>query len=213
MDLLHFIFRLGVLFAIYGFIWGVINFGVLLLGAGKPRSVVEAYIFKAIQYILLVDITFLFCYDNIFEGLDYTSQLVYGTCVLLLYFVGKLQRGQSKQFFMKISSTILSTATSTFRFGAEVAVIATAIAVFVMFWFQPQWAINPISLWFQSSILNIEDTPIFGFVFQVIGFLFLLNVLMKVANSLFMLISGRAFQTNNKRDSDNDHFDPYQEIN
>jgi len=213
MELLNFIFRLGVVFAIYGFIWSLINFGIILLGGGRKQSVFEVYIFKCIQYLLLVDITFLICYDNIITGLNYNSQLVFGVCILLLYFVGKLQRRQSKQIFLRFYSNVLPSSLNTFRFWAEVLVIAIAVGVFVLFWFQPTWAVNSLSLWFQESILDIEDTPIFGFIFQVIGFLFLVNILFKVINSLFMLLSGRAFVSNNNRsDDDDDHFDPYQEI-
>jgi len=211
MELLNFIFLLGVVFAIYGFIWSLINFGIMILGAGRKRSVAEAYIFKAIQYLLLVDITFLICYDNIIEGLNYNSQLVFGACVLLLYFVGKLQRRQNKQLFLKFYSNVIPNPLSTFRFWAEVLVIVIAVGVFILFCFKPLWAINSISVWFQDSILNIEDTPIFGFIFKVIGFLFLVNILFKVINSLFMLLSGRAFVANEDQ-SDEDHFDPYQEI-
>jgi len=212
MDLLMFIFRLGVVFAIFGFIWGLIQLGILIISAGRTRSFLETYIIKAIQYVLLVDITFLICYDNIIDGLDYTSQLVFGAAILTLYFVGKLQRKQSKQRIFQVYSSMIPQRINSFHVGAEIAVIALAVIIFILFWTHPHWAINPISLWFQTTILDIEDTPIFGFIFQVIGFLFLLNIVMKVVNSVFMLLSGKAFIESKDKNQDDNHFDPYQEI-
>ena len=63
MNLLDFIFRLGVVFAIYGFLWGIFELGILMLSAGRKRTLSEIYFIKAIKYIFLADVTFLFCFD------------------------------------------------------------------------------------------------------------------------------------------------------
>ena len=91
MELLNFIFRLGVVFAIFGFIWGLIQVGIRLLTIGRQRQTAEIYILKAVQYLLLVNVTFLICYDQNIQGLDVTSQLVFGSIILLMYFMGKFQ--------------------------------------------------------------------------------------------------------------------------
>lgn len=213
MELLNFIFRLGVVFAIFGFIWGLINLGIRLLTIGRQRQVTEIYILKAIQYLLLVDVTFLICYNNEITGLDYNSQLVFGSVILLMYFIGKLQSRQNKQMMFKIYTNGMMQSDFGFNLKAEIAVILLAISTFVLFWFKPEFAVNPISGWFRDSILNIEDTPIFGFIFKVIGFFFLLNILLKVVNSVMMLLSGRAFNqpTDNQQNDDN-RFDDFEEI-
>lgn len=215
MELLNFIFRLGVVFAIFGFIWGLINLGIRLLSVGRQRQTTEIYIVKAVQYLLLVDVTFLICYNNVIDGLDHTSQLVFGGIILLMYFIGKLQQRQNKQMMFKMYTNGIMQGDFGFNLKAEITVITLAIALFILFWFNPGYAENAISIWFRDSILNIEDTPIFGFIFKVIGFFFLLNILMKVVNSVLMLVSGRAFekQNNNNRRNDDNHFDDYEEIN
>ncbi len=214
MELLNFIFRLGVVFAIFGFIWGLINLGIRLLSMGRQRQTTEIYIIKAVQYLLLVDVTFLICYNNVIDGLDYNSQLVFGAIILLMYFIGKLQQRQNKQMMFKIYTNGMMQGDFGFNLRAEIIVIVLALAAFVLFWFQPEFAVNPVSVWFQDSILNIEDTPIFGFIFKVIGFFFLLNILMKVVNSILMLLSGRAFEKQNGNNNKNNdsHFDDYEEI-
>lgn len=213
MELLNFIFRLGVVFAIFGFIWGLINLGIRLLTIGRQRQTTEIYILKAVQYLLLVDVTFLICYNQNIPGLDDTSQLVFGSIILLMYFTGKLQSRQNKQMMFKIYSNGMLQNDFGFNIKTEIGVITLALAAFVLFWFKPDYAANSISVWFQDSILNIEDTPIFGFIFKVIGFFFLMNILMKVVNSILMLVSGRAFEKTEKpTKNDDNHFDDYEEI-
>ena len=91
--------------------------------------------------------------------------------------------------------------------------IVFALMIFVLFWIFPHYAENPISIWFQDAILNIEDTPIFGFIFKVIGFFFLVNILFKMVNAFLFLISGQAFkQKSNKDENDRNDFDSFEEV-
>ncbi len=216
MEILNFIFRLGVVFAIFGFIWGLINLGIRLLTIGRQRQTTEVYLLKAVQYLFLVNVTFLICYNKDIEGLDYNRQIVFGAIILLMYFLGKLQQRQNKQMMFKIYTQGMIQTDFGFNLKAEITVITVAISTFILFCFYPQWAVNPISLWFQESILNIEDTPIFGFIFKIIGFFFLMNIIMKVVNSVMMLVSGRAFENknpnSNNEDRNDNHFDDYEEI-
>ena len=59
MDLIQLIFQLGVLFAIYSFIWFFIDLGLALLVAGKKRALPEIYLIKVVKYLFLVNVTFL----------------------------------------------------------------------------------------------------------------------------------------------------------
>ncbi|HLU86409.1 MAG TPA: hypothetical protein VKZ44_01565 [Taishania sp.] len=216
MELLHFIFRLGVVFAIFGFIWGLINIGIKLLTIGRQRQTAEIYILKAVQYLLLVDVTFLICYDNVIPSLNYQSQLVFGAIVLAMYFIGKLQNRQNKQMIFKMYTNGMVQTDFGFNLKAEIGVILLALVAFSLFCYEPNWAFNPLSNWFKNSILDIESTPIFGFIFKVIGFFFLVNILMKVINSVMMLLTGQAFQKRNENDessrNDENRFDDYEEI-
>ena len=99
----------------------------------------------------------------------------------------------------------------------ELGVIALSIIAFSLFWFFPQYASNPISNWFHESIINIEDTPIFGFVFKVIGFFFLLSLIFKMVNTFTFLLSGGKVgnqpPNNNDTNNNSDKFDDYEELN
>ncbi len=217
MELMNQIFRLGVVFAIFGFIWGIFELGLNLLSGGRTRTISEIYFIKAIKYLFLVDVTFLFCLDDA-QNLISTFNIVIAGLVLLTYFVGKLQNQQNKMAMFQMMGAGITPKQTTFNMRVEIGVIVLAIGVFSLFIFYPDIAKNPISIWFHESIINIEDTPVFGFIFKVIGFFFLVSMIFKMLNGFNYLISGKPFVqasssfqsfTKNKKD---DEFDDYEEL-
>lgn len=224
MELFHFIFRLGVFFAIYGFIWILIELGINLLSAGRNRQIAEIYIIKAVKYFFLVDTTFIICYSDTLKEFSPSSQVIFGGIILLMYFIGKLQQNQSRQVMFQIAAgNNLFKNLGNFNIKAEIAVIVFATLAYVAFYFFPDFASNPLSLWFKETILNIEDTPIFGFIFKVIGFFFLLSMIMKMVNSILYLLTGgqgpqrpkRSNPFNNRFDDnqDSESYSDYEEVN
>ena len=219
VDLLNFIFRLGVVFAIYGFLWGLIEIGFRLLTSGRERTVGEVYLLRGVKYAFLADVVFLFCIDGDVSNLNYLNQLVMAGIILLTYFVGKLQNNQTRNRMFQVFTNArmqLPKQITLFNLRAEIAVIILAIAIFVLFNFAPNYAANPISVWFYESIIDIEDTVFFGFIFKVIGFFFLLNLFAKMINGVTFLLSGARppqdpFDQQND-DDDNDDYDPWEEV-
>ncbi|MDX1444862.1 hypothetical protein [Lishizhenia sp.] len=188
MDTLNFIFRLGVVFAIFGFIWWIINAGISLLRGVAPKSQVETYILKLIRYFFLVDVTFLFCvYQE--DGMINYPRLVVAGGVLLMYFLGKYQNAEVRNAFVQLQGRLMNRGGGeTFNKKTEGIVILLSLGFFILFIIEPSFSQNPVSNWFYNSILNIEDTPIFGFVFKVVGFFFMVSILLKLVNGIQMLL-------------------------
>lgn len=214
MSLLDFIFRLGVLFAIYGFLWGLIEIVISLLRAGAQRSIPEVYLVKALKYFFLVDVTFLFCVEQLGAKTVVVDQGIMAGIILLMYFLGKLQQQQNRLRVFQMGFNGMPMMKQHFNVRAEMAVISLALGVFVLFWFYPNFAYNPLSQWFHESIINIEDTPVFGFIFKIIGFFFMLSIIFKVVNAFTLILSGAAFKnpTPKEEDRSDDHFDDFEEI-
>ncbi len=217
MDLLDFIFRLGVLFAIYGFLWGLIEIGLWMLASGQNRSMLQVYFIRAIKYFFLVNVTFLFCIQGEGSAMVQINQVIFAGIILLTYFIGKLQRNQTRSAFFRIAGRAgrgLPMAQNNFNMRYEVVVIALSLIIFAAFWFYPAFSMNPIAFWFKDSILNIEDTPVFGFIFKVIGFFFLLNLIFKMAGAFgFVLNGGRNPRNPNNNDGNSDGgFVDYEEV-
>ena len=205
MEILELTFQLGVFFAIYGFIWFFVDLGFMLLNGGKPRSLVETYFFKGIQYVFLVNVIFLFSID-MNSGSIALANLFPIIFIMALYFIGKFQKSQNN--VLMLSRMGLATSTSKFNSKYEIVIIILSLLVFIGFIFRPDIANNVVAFWFKESILDIESTAIIGFIFKVIGFFFLMSILFKTVNS-FQYISESLMNKNQRKDSD---FDDYEEI-
>lgn len=226
MKLLDFIFRLGVEFAIFSFIWGIFNIGLSLLRAGQKRSLIEIYSIRGLKYFFLVNVTFLFCQAGIDSNMLVINQVVFSGIILLFYFVGKLQQKQQQSSLFKVAGAIpnmskMPNLQGQFNLKGEIIIISISIAALIGFSIFPEYAANSIAIYFRDTIINIEDTPFFGFIFKVIGFFFLMNIISKMAKTIGFILTGGKLKDNNIQDNNgpslgddqNDtHFDNYEEV-
>jgi hypothetical protein len=103
MKLLEFIFHLGVLFAAYNFIWFFIELIVKALRGIQAPTIAETYIIKALKYLVLTNITFVFCIDYARFEPTYVvdaQRLLIGGIILLTYLLGKFQKQQQRLQFL-----------------------------------------------------------------------------------------------------------------
>ncbi len=217
MKFIDLAFRLGVVFAIFGFIWGTLSLLLTLVRGGRTKTVLEEYLLKSVQYFFLVNVTFLFCVQKEDSSILMPNELILAGLILIIYFTGKLQNRQNRSAIFKMAGNPMPAISTMFNVKAEIIVITFSILFFTAFVFFPDYAQNPISLWFYNSILDIESTPIFGFMFKVIGFFVLTSILFKLLNGFSYLLSGaplvkvnRQFQSRNK--NDDNKFDDFEEL-
>ena len=213
MDLLNLIFKLGVFFSIYGFLWFFIELGLTFLAAGRKRTTFETYILKGIKYAFLVNVTFLFSVDLNKHHINFYN-LMPSALVLITYFVGMLQQRQRQQLFM--GQLGKSTAVGI-TIKAEIILITLSSFLFMGLLWYPQFAENAVALWFQRSILDIESTVIIGFIFKIIVLFFLLFMIFKMLNAINYLISGKPLfdiksRFSNMNKKDDTHFDDFEEL-
>ncbi len=220
MNLLKFAFLMGVMFAVFGFLWGFVRLSITLIRPKHfERSIIEEYSIKTLQYFFLIDVTFLFCLNQNNSGYILPYELYTGALILVVYFVGKLQNRQKRSTLFKASlGENMKFLTPIFNLKAEVGVILFGIGMFVFFIFYPDFALNPISNWFYESIIGIEEAPIVGFIFKVIGFFILLSILNKLINGVFYMVSGKPLVTtqmhvnNDSTKEDSTKFDDFEEL-
>ncbi len=189
-----------------------------MLRGGIPMSYPAGLAFKTVQYLLIADVAIIFCI-NIPNG-NLATSITTGL-ILLMYFIGKVQNMQLKAMMsIQIQGNRLTEGPKP-QMGFEFGIVVLAMAVFSFLLWKPEFAENPISNWFYKSIIDIENTPIFGFIFKIVGFFFTIGMLIRMVNALSMIFSGRAFgrneddnndsrhRNNNRRDN---HFDDYEEV-
>lgn len=214
MNLLNTIFVIGVILAIFGFIWGLIRIALILLFPKFNKEITSQYFLRGIQYLFLVQTTFLFLSEDESRlSLEASSVAITGL-LLLFFFLSKLQRRQQQQVLFQFMQNGQNFMQNAFNPKAERGLIAFGIAIFVALIFFPQYAYSPITRWLHESIIGIEQTPIIGFIFRVIGFFFLMNVINKTIQSILQ-ITRKKNQPESPKDQNQDdhHFDDFEEIN
>ncbi len=211
MEFFNLIFRLGVVLAIFSFIWGFIKIGLTILRGGMPLSAPMNIGIKTLQYLLLAEVTILFCTSD--NG-DYLAEAVTTGLILLMYFIGKMQNQRLKFMMVQFQGQGLNVPNKP-NMKAELGVIILAMALFTFLVVNPVFADNQISNWFFTSIKDIETTPVFGFIFGIVGFFFSLSIIFRMVNSISMILSGKAFekQASEETNEQSDKFDDFEEIN
>lgn len=189
-----------------------------MLRGGIPMSYPLSLAFKTLQYLLIADVAIIFCTNN--PNGNLSTSITTGL-ILLMYFIGKVQNMQFKAMMsIQIQGRALTEGVKP-KMGLEFGIVALAMAVFGFLLWKPEFAENAVSSWFYKNIIDIEDTPIFGFIFKVVGFFFTIGMLLRMFNALSVIFSGQAFgrnrNDNNRNQSRNNerqdnHFDDYEEV-
>lgn len=206
MEILGLTFQLGVFFAIYGFIWFFIDLGIKFITSGAVKSELSNYLVKGVKYLFLVNVIFLFSVSDTEVKIELRA-LVPVMLILFLYFVGKFQKNQNKNIFL--SRMGIQSNAVQFNSRYEMVLITLSLLVFILFILEPSIAQNNIAKWFKITIIDIETTAIIGFLFKIIGFFFLLDILTKTINAFQFIIARIVSKapSNNK-----DKFDDFEEV-
>ncbi|WP_430404506.1 hypothetical protein [Fluviicola sp.] len=174
--------------------------------------------FKTVQYLLIADVAILFCTNN--PNGNLSTSITTGL-ILLMYFIGKVQNMQFRAMMsIQIQGRNLAEKQGPKpKMGIEFGIVALAMAVFCFLLWKPEFRENAISIWFYTNIMDIENTPIFGFIFKIVGFFFTIGMLLRMFNAFSVIFSGKAF---GKKDNDHNeptknnrvdnHFDDYEEV-
>ena len=216
MELITLLFRLGVLFAIYGFIWFFIDALIRLITAGSQRNKIEYYLIKSTKYLFLVNVLVLFCLNKTKTEITFIN-IAPTLSIFCVYLIGRLQNDERKSmiqlsFFGKERNN--SGAKSNFNRRNEIMLIIGALIAFVVLAFNADYAKNNIAEWFYRSIIDIEQTAIIGYIFKFIGVLFLISMIFKMIGAISYILNGGPIidvksRIKNKKD---DEFDDYEEV-
>ena len=216
MELISLLFRLGVLFAIYGFIWFFIDAFIRLLTSGRKRNKIEYYLIKSAKYLFLVNVLVLFCLNKTKTEITFIN-IAPTLSIFCIYLIGRLQNDERKSmiqlsFFGKQTNN--SDAKSNFNRRNEIVLIIGALIAFVVLVFNADYAKNNIAEWFYTSIIDIEETAIIGYIFKFIGVIFLISMIFKMIGAISYILNGGPMidaksRIKYKKD---DEFDDYEEV-
>ncbi|MEY5001967.1 MAG: hypothetical protein RLZZ211_2003 [Bacteroidota bacterium] len=209
MILLTLLFKLGVRFAIFNFIWFFLELAHKMLTGMRPPFLAEHYILKAIKYVLLVSITFAYCLEFAPNEPTYVlnwQKLVPGGLILMLYLLGKFQKQQEQiQFLAGFQMPIQQ---KPYSKNLEIALLVLSALTFTGLYFYPQLTEIGLLQWFESNMHSLEKAFLLGFVFQVLGFFFVVSVFLRLISAF----SPKPPQSGPQDTQDPDQFTDYEEV-
>ncbi len=195
MKILEYLFLIGVCFTIFEFIWGIFKliFNLLTSSFNSPA---KSNLVRIVKYVLFISATIHFIQTiNVDQSLVSSSiaATIISTLVLGLYLLGKYQNRLVTSQIKNITNQFINGASNQFDSKLEKFLILGGIALFVIGSFFPSFFDNGITQWFTDSILNIYNTPFFGFIFKVIAFFVLVGTFTRGSRILGKLINGESF--------------------
>jgi len=195
MNILYFIFLLGINFVIFGFIWGVFKLLLGMVTGRVNKSQQSEYILRITKYILLVAVTANFVHSINQENeliQSFTARMIISSIVLGLYLLGKLQNRNRFSQFSAFGGDLIKNLTSTFDPKVERFLIIGSIGFFIACLFFPSIVDNGLINWFTNAIKGLSNAFFIGFIFNIIAFFSIINIFMRGSNILGKLISGKS---------------------
>ena len=176
MEILNFIFYLGINYIIFTILWFlIVSFPRIVLKISF-NSTLSNYILKSIQYYLIAAITSLSTIKFYEKNPEFISYFVFlGGFILFLYLAGKLEK--NKMLF--IIKAVINKNLSSKILKYEPHLIGFVVTLYAISFSIPILFQNPINNWFMVSIEKIYAIPLLGSIISFAGFIFLITMLLK----------------------------------
>lgn len=194
MEVLNFIFGLGIAFSIFGFLWALfmilLNFITSRLDFNLKQ--IHFIVLRVIKYVLLVAVVANYILNTQESGDNTsvaTSSLILGVAVMALYFMGKLQKPSMLGQFSQHKLVALLFPPIDPKIDGYI--FSGSILSFILCLQIPTIVDNAVVNWFTASINSVYEAPIFGWIFSAIAFFFLINMLIRAANVIGSLVTGQ----------------------
>ncbi|MBU2018474.1 MAG: hypothetical protein KJ941_02405, partial [Bacteroidetes bacterium] len=156
METLQLIFRIGIILGIFGFIWGLFRLALILLFPAFSKLPQSSYLIRAIQYVFIVQTTLLFCYDQNSHLSLKDGSIGITALLLLFYFISKLDRRKKQNVMFQFIKNGQELSKDNYSKISEWGLIGLGTFFFILCLFKTELIYNPITIWFQQTIIGIE---------------------------------------------------------
>lgn len=212
MELLKYIFHLGIIFIVFSIIWGFFMIIYRMLTGMAQRPLLETYAFKTLNLYFIVSLCAMLTVEYISKpGAPRILITIIGITVLYSYFAGRLQ--QSK---ILVQMNNLRVSNERINLAWESTLILAALVYFSFGITRPDILNNDANLWFSTSVKDLYDTIIIGWIISFFGILMLIVNLVRsvvvTANAINWVIDRISGKQNNDSDSGGDGYTDYEEI-
>ncbi|MAR67804.1 MAG: hypothetical protein CL833_11205 [Crocinitomicaceae bacterium] len=214
MEIVKFIFYLGIIYTIFGLLWGIVTF--LYKAVRVEVTKTESTILKMGSYYFLASLTAW----NVVKPFNATDRasgsyayIALGGIVLCFYLIGKLQKSRIQLFG---NQGRFSPELNQKNQRLHLLLIGITLLLYVITVLFPQIADNAINAWFYGKIAAIYDTVFLNFIFGIVGAVFLLQILIQGATASGKLLDLLGGKTSTKGTGNRTHhssssdFDDYE---
>ncbi len=198
MNLFAFIFYLGIINIVFGFLWKwvfVLPFALLFAAIKFDRALL---IVKAFGAYLLISLTALTTLNSLQDESGGWKLIIFpliGGFVLFMGFSSNAYE-QRKQAHMSYDYSLIARIENDAWF--DLLLTIGSIILYILILFIPSIAINPINNWLFKTIKWAYELPVLGWIIRIGGVIFLLGIiwygilmLLMLGGSIYSKIQGK----------------------
>lgn len=214
MEIIKYIFYLGIVFIIFSMIWGFFVFLYRMLSGFQPQGKGEALFLRIINLYLVVTLSGM--ETQVFLSKPGAPRLfitLIGIGILYSYLASRMAQ---QRFALRMNNLQINNTPINIR--QESLILLLAMVYFSFTITHPEITYNPVTNWFFVAIDDIYKTPVIGWIIGFIGIFFLLvNILRGIYGSAYLInliletIAGKG-NNNNKKKDDDDGFTSYEVV-
>ncbi len=216
MDVIKFVFYMGVIQIVFSTLWKFIaTFASSLfqsIGLNKDLSFLG---FKAAGYYILVSVSALVTWDMMVKGSTVTAAIVgvAGTFIIYTTIAGNLERNRWRAVMNFERKRV-----QVMRFDGYLLI--GSVALFLVTLALPEIATNPVNNGFRTFIDNVYKTPVIGWIVGLGALFYMLHIIFKGMRTTDYLINLLFYPNRVRRGSpamagqeDDTEYVDYEEVN
>lgn len=203
MEVLEFIFRLGIIFIVFSLVWGFFLLLFRLAVGLRPLHPIEDYAIKLIHLYILCSISAMQTLAYLTPTMPAVTIVVFGLLTLYFYLTGRLERNRMT---IKMNNQVFTAKKDAPDMRVEMLFIFIGLFYYSMAITNENIVNNNLNVWFFKTVMDLYDTPLLKWIFGFIGIIFLINMIMRsfiFTNNLINTLMGNKPNRNN---DDDNHF-------
>lgn len=214
MEFFKYIFHLGIIFIVFSLIWGFFMLIYRLLTGLSVRPSWETYIFKTLNIYFLVSLAAMLTVATTKDPQAPRILIsIVGMTIVYSYLAGRMQRTR-----LMVRMNNMKMINEPFNVQWETALIFLSVIYFSFGITYPQLLDTSANKWFLTSIYDIYNTIIIGWIIAAIGvFLVVINLVRSITITAQAIawvlekINGGG-NNNSGNNNNNDGYTDYEEI-
>lgn len=176
MEILEFIFRLGIIFIVFSLVWGFFNMVFRLAIGLRPLNQVEDYSIKIIHLYILASISAMQTSAFLTDGKPKIGIVIFGILTLFFYLTGRLERNRMT---IRVNNRMFSTNAKEPDLRIEMLLIFAGLFYYSLCITNENIVNNNLNIWFFTVVNDLYDTPLLKYIFGFFGILFLVNIIFR----------------------------------